>query len=276
MNKKNLKKTVIAASETANPGDGTINNSSEPPLILAIETSGRFGSVALAQGAKLVDEIEFSAPLKHSTELFPSVNTLLAKFKKTPDQIRQIHISVGPGSFTGLRIAATFAKTMNLAFSFIKIVAVSTLDVIAANIINVTADKENTACESASLLKQQRQKIAVVLDAKRNQFFIAAYECKKNKWVKTLDDCLITAPEFIEKCAGSEVPVWLLGEGLVYYKDKFKAPGIEFLEKRYWYPKASKVHQEGWKLALEDKFSDPITLSPVYLRKAIVSEKRKQ
>ena len=103
------------------------------PLILAVETSGRLGSVALAQGDKLLSETSFSGPMRHSAEIFPAITDLLSKFDKKPDQIEQVYISAGPGSFTGLRIAVTFAKTLALA-NGAKIVAVDTLDVIAANV----------------------------------------------------------------------------------------------------------------------------------------------
>ena len=51
----------------------------QAPLILAVETSGRAGSVAIAQGPKLIDSIHFTGPMRHSAELFTSINHLLAK-----------------------------------------------------------------------------------------------------------------------------------------------------------------------------------------------------
>ena len=85
--------------------------------------------------------------------------------KMSPEEIEQIYISVGPGSFTGLRIAVTLAKTMHLA-SAAKIVAVDTLDVIAANINDYIKEQTNGFPE----------KIATIIDAKRGQFFIAVYQ----------------------------------------------------------------------------------------------------
>ena len=110
-----------------------ITGNFDNPLILAIETSGRLGSVALAQGDKLLAESHFSGPMRHSAEIFPAITELLSKFSKKPDQIEQVYISAGPGSFTGLRIAVTFAKTLALANNS-KIVAVDTLDCITANV----------------------------------------------------------------------------------------------------------------------------------------------
>ena len=224
------------------------------PLILAVETSGRTGSVALAAGEQILGETSFSNPMKHSKEVFPAVSELLAKFQRKPHEIKQIYISVGPGSFTGLRIAVTMAKILNLAAAT-KIVAVDTLDVIAANADDYIKES-----------KSEIQKVAAVLDAKRGQFFVAGYQNKQGRWEKILADCLMRAPEFLEKFAATNKPLWLLGEGLVYYKDNFKAEGTQFFPESCWYPQAQKVHLLGWEKAQTGAFADALQLQPAYLR----------
>jgi tRNA A37 threonylcarbamoyladenosine modification protein TsaB len=164
-----------------------------------------------------------------------------------------------------------------------KIVAVDTLDVIAAN---------------AADCGQSPQRIATILDAKRNQFFIAAYtrldqtpstkrasstehqapsiehqDVVAGMWKKMLPDSLMTVSEFIEKFADGRKPISLLGDGLLYHKDKFKAEGINFLDETYWTPRASKVHLLGWKLALANKFADALKLTPNYLRRPDIRAK---
>jgi tRNA threonylcarbamoyladenosine biosynthesis protein TsaB len=235
-------------------------NNSANPLIVAVETSGRYGSIAIAEGNRVLEEAAFSGAMRHSAELVGTIKDLLTHFGKKADQIKQVYISIGPGSFTGLRIAVTFAKTMHLANNC-KIVTVDTLNVIALNINN------------------KYEKLGVILDAKRGQFFAATYELKKTdegtmRYEKTLDDCLITATEFIEKCVDTKRPIWLLGEGLVYYQDKFNAKGVEFLDEKYWWPKASKVHALGWSKACRDEFAEPFTLQPLYLRQPQLGKSR--
>jgi tRNA threonylcarbamoyladenosine biosynthesis protein TsaB len=229
------------------------------PHILAVETSGRFGSIAIAKSDQLLAEIAFQKPLQHSAEIFPSINKLLKNCKQKPKNIDQVYISIGPGSFTGLRIAVTLAKTMNLA-NKTKIVPVDTLDVLAQNANDTSADR-----------------IATVIDAKRGQFFIAVYERKKEKnlinpWQKICPDCLMTNSEFISSYNAPSQSVCLLGEGLVYYKNKFNEPGINILDESYWYPKASNVHRLGWELAQKGLFADPLSLIPNYIRKPDVKK----
>ncbi len=267
-------------------------------LVLAVETSSRIGSVAIALGEKILAETTFSAPIRHSAEIFPALSNILDRFSRKPDQIEQIHISVGPGSFTGLRIAVTLAKTMHLA-NAVKVVTVDTLDVIAANATdyikeentNITSHSEPSCHSEQSEFEDQPrretpERIATILDAKRGQFFIAVYkrntssesaeaEATSNEiWKKVFQDSLMTSSQFLTQFACDEKPIWLLGEGLVYYRDKFKADGIRFLNERYWTPRAEKVHLLGWKSAVQEKFANPLTLQPAYLRKPDVKAKR--
>jgi len=258
------------------------------PLILAVETSGRAGSAAIAIGEQILAEAAFSGPMRHSAEIFPTVSALLKDLGRKPKEIEHIYISVGPGSFTGLRIAVTIAKTFNLANNA-RIVPVDTLDVIAANVTTENILPTSSHEPPVSLVRHSFsdggsiEHIAAILDAKRSQFFIALYQRNtSNKqratsdgiWEKVFPDSLITAPQFLEQFVCKEKPIWLLGEGLVYYRDKFKADGIRFLNERYWTPRAEKVHLLGWKLAVQGKFADPLTLQPTYLRKPDVKAKR--
>jgi tRNA threonylcarbamoyladenosine biosynthesis protein TsaB len=234
----------------------------QKPLILAVETSSRIGSAAIALGEQILAESAFSGPMRHSAELFPAIHSLLERFGRKPHEIDHIYISVGPGSFTGLRIAVTTAKAMHLA-NAVKIVSVDALDVIAANADDYTNEK-NT----------QLDKIATILDAKRGQFFIAVYQRTSDGiWDKTLPDSLMTAPQFLNQFAHKQKPVCLLGDGLLYYKDKFKAEGIRFLDEQYWTPRAAKVHLLGYEMSLKGQFADPLTLQPAYLRRPDVKIK---
>ena len=248
------------------------------PFVLAVETSSRIGSVAVALGEKILAETAFSAPIRHSAEIFPAVRGLLDRFSREPKEIEQIYISIGPGSFTGLRIAVTFAKTMHLA-NAAKIVAVDTLDVIAANLTT----KNTVQGSNHERPTTSEDRIATILDAKRGQFFIAVYKRNTSNgrqatsdgiWQKILPDSLMTASEFLEKFRGSNQLIWLLGDGLLYYKDKFKAQGVHFCHEKYWSPRAGKVHSLGWQKALAGQFADPVALQPLYLRAPDVKLKR--
>jgi tRNA threonylcarbamoyladenosine biosynthesis protein TsaB len=224
------------------------------PFALALETSGRIGSVAVGYDGELSDEKTFSAPLRHSAELFDSITELLERSGKKVNQITHIYISIGPGSFTGIRISVTVAKMMAFAAQS-RIVAVGTTDAMALNV------------DDSSI-----REIAAVIDAKREQFFIAAFERKNGVWQKTLPDCLMKAEEYKEKFDRPDGPVWLLGEGLLYYAKKFETANIKILDKKYWSPRATNVFRIGSQMAAKERFSDPVSLVPFYIRRPEAEE----
>jgi tRNA threonylcarbamoyladenosine biosynthesis protein TsaB len=243
-------------------------------LILAVETSSRIGSVALALGEKVLAETEFSAPLKHSAELFPAIGALLERYDRKAGQIEHIYVSAGPGSFTGLRIAIAFAKAMHLA-NGTQIVSVNTLDTAAANVINLS-EQDGSPPLDLDAQEMRNERVAVIVDAKRGQFFIAAYERSTSggSWTKILADCLMTSAQFLEQFARQDAAVCLLGDGLLYYRDRFCAEGVSFFDEKYWSPRAAKVHLLGRQKALRGEFADPMTLRPNYLRQPDVKMKK--
>ncbi len=228
-------------------------------LILAIETSGRLGSVALATSEELLDETTFSAPMRHSVELFPAVEGLLQKTARPRQAISHCFISIGPGSFTGLRIAVSVAKAMSLA-NDTHIVAVNTLDVIAAN-----------ACRSV-----RTDYVAPILDAKRGQFFTAGYQRNDtdDHLHKVFADGLQTSEEILSRCASWGGSVALLGEGLLHHRARFSGDRISILDPSFWMASAATVYTLGKEKAARGEFSDPLTLTPYYLRGPQVTIKR--
>jgi tRNA threonylcarbamoyl adenosine modification protein YeaZ len=258
----------------------------EEPLILAIETSSRVGSVALARGPVFLAENTFSAPLQHSAEIFPAISQLLSRFDVVPGDIAQLYIATGPGSFTGLRIAVTMAKAMHIA-NGTAIVTVDSLDVIATNTDDVS---------SALPLQYSNgippNRIAAVLDAKRGEFYAAVYQRTRRTdqpaltgdsgyvipaphgqiWQKITRDCLITPDELIKRF-NVETPLSVIGDGLLYHRERFTADNVLILDEKYWSPRASNVYRLGYQKAQAGLFADALTLTPFYLRGPLVTPK---
>ena len=202
--------------------------------------------------------------MKHSAELFITLRSLLTLAGKEPENIEHLYITVGPGSFTGLRIGTTMAKMMALA-NEIDIVAVSTMDVIAANASRYMHDTG-----------RQIKQIATILDAKRKQFYVAVYDRIADEWEKVVPESLMTATDFLERFGSIEKPIWLLGEGLLYYAEQFQKNGINIMEEEYWYPSAESLYFIGRKLAQQGCFADAAALKPFYLRQPETLEKSKR
>src|SRR3954469_19664546 len=152
------------------------------PRALAIETSGRTGSVAVAQDGVVLAEETFPHGLKHAAGLVPMIDRLCRAAGWGPGDVEEIYVSAGPGSFTGLRVGVTVAKTLAFATGA-KLIAVPTVEVLARN-----APAEATD-------------VVIVLDAKRDQIFTARLTRGSDTWevvevahLDSLSEMLARAP----------------------------------------------------------------------------------
>src|SRR5215471_10171680 len=98
------------------------------PRGLAVETSGRIGSIAVVENETVLEEESFEHGLQHAA----MIDRLCRKRGWAPQDLQELYVSAGPGSFTGLRIGITLAKTLALATG-VKMVAVPSVKVLAEN-----------------------------------------------------------------------------------------------------------------------------------------------
>jgi tRNA threonylcarbamoyladenosine biosynthesis protein TsaB len=224
---------------------------------LAIETSGRLGSLALVEDGRVVAEDEFPHGLQHAAEIVVRTDRLCRDRGWGPGDIRELYVSAGPGSFTGLRIGITLAKTFAFATGA-KLVAVPTVRVLAAN----------AAPEARNLI--------IVLDAKRDQIFTARFEREGGQaggeWVEReaahLDD-------LSSMLARSPRPVHLLGEGIPHHQKFIPAddPSVIVTPPALWRARAAAVADEGVRMARAEQFTGLDHLVPVYIRRPEAEEK---
>ena len=123
---------------------------------LGIETSNSPLSIAIVKDGHIVEEVVQNEKLTHSVTVMPTIEALFQKANLKPADIDAIAVSEGPGSYTGLRIGVTIAKT--LAWTLRKpLVGVSSLQVLAANV----QDFDGIVCS--------------LFDARRQNVYAAAY-----------------------------------------------------------------------------------------------------
>lgn len=224
-------------------------------LSIAVDTSGRIGSVCIGKGENILEEKYFSGVMKHAAEIFPTLIQLLEKHNFGVANVRNIFVAAGPGSFTGLRIGVTMAKMMALA-SDVKIASASTMDIVALN-----------AFDHIEQNNLDIQRVAPIIDAKRQQFFVSTYEKNSDGWKKTTDDAMMNVKTFIEKFdIGGQSPIYLLGEGLKYYQKHFESDGIGFFEEDLWTARAKNVYKACYNKAVKGDFEDAALFVPKYLR----------
>ena len=129
----------------------------EPPLILAIENSGPCGSVALVSNRGCLAEYALTSSKTHSKRLLATIDQLLRETDHTIFGIDAIAVSLGPGSFTGLRIGLATVKGLCMAAEK-ALIGVSTLDALAMQ------------------LPHQPRQVCAVLDARKKEIFAACYK----------------------------------------------------------------------------------------------------
>ncbi|NPA07278.1 MAG: tRNA (adenosine(37)-N6)-threonylcarbamoyltransferase complex dimerization subunit type 1 TsaB [Chloroflexi bacterium] len=100
-------------------------------MLLALDTSSSQTGVALYDGHRVVVEVVWPAPRRHTVELAPRVAWALEQAQIQPEDVRAIAVAIGPGAFTGLRTGVALAKGMALALNT-PLIGVFTLDIFAA------------------------------------------------------------------------------------------------------------------------------------------------
>jgi tRNA threonylcarbamoyladenosine biosynthesis protein TsaB len=225
------------------------------PRALAIETSGRVGSVALADDNGVLSELEFPHGLKHAAEIIPIIDRLCREHAWRPADIENIFVSAGPGSFTGLRIGITLAKTLAFATGA-QVVAVPSVRVLVEN------------------APPGARHVIIVLDAKREQIFTARFgrDSAAVPWSEVEPARLDSLAAML---ARSPRPVHLLGEGIPFH-EKFIPEGqneIIVCPPDSARARAGVVARLGEDLARAGRFADPYRLTPIYIRPPEAQEK---
>ena len=200
---------------------------------MAIDTSTDYLSLAVLDNGKVLAKFHQKTSMRHSILLVPTIDKMLKRARLKVKDIDCFAISIGPGSFTGLRIGVTVIK--GLAYALKKpVVAVPTLDVIAWNAQNF------------------KGMICPVLDARKNKVYACIYRSDENAVKKISKYLLLPLEELLKKIRK-------------YDKVIFLGDTKDNNFKKDWHPKAEVVAR----LALEDfkkkRFVKPEELEPLYL-----------
>ncbi len=220
--------------------------------VVGIETSGSIGSVAVCDGNKVVGRHTFGKASNHGKEIVSSLETVFNEVKWKPEDIDLIAVSIGPGSYTGLRIGVTCAKT--LAYGLGKpVIDVPTLDVLAGNI------------------KDDVKHICPVIDAKRKRVYACIYSRNNSKNKRTTDFLIITPDELKDILPESTL---IFGDGVAPYKEIFAQMKVTIIEdEKPGIAEAVDVARLGLERYEQGERCEINELVPLYLRKSEAEEK---
>ncbi|MGX6978204.1 tRNA (adenosine(37)-N6)-threonylcarbamoyltransferase complex dimerization subunit type 1 TsaB [Vagococcus elongatus] len=137
--------------------------------ILALDTSNQTMSIALLEDEKMLASYTTSVHRNHSVTLMPAIEYLMVKNNVKPKELDRIVVAKGPGSYTGLRIGVTTAKTLAWTLG-IELTAVSSL----AHLASSVSEKETM--------------IVPVFDARRGNVYTGVYRWEENKLCSVVED----------------------------------------------------------------------------------------
>ena len=218
--------------------------------ILALETSAKAVSCAVAAEGLLIASAWQQTGLTHSRTLMPMVESMLQNSDLALSDMDAIAVAVGPGSFTGLRIGIAAAK--GLAWGAEKpCIAVSTLEAMAT-----------------PLRHMEGHVILCAMDARRQQIYNALFLAQGDSLARLCPDRAIALEELAAEVQSGTRPITVVGDGAALCHGFLTQAGIPCalapIHLRTQSAVGVALAAEG--LAKEGKLLSAQDLSPVYLR----------
>lgn len=216
--------------------------------ILAIDTSTHLMAVALVTDGQVIGELTTNLAKNHSVRLMPAISNLMAKVEVSPKQLDKIIVGKGPGSYTGVRIGLTTAKSLAWALN-IPVVGVSSIKALAyqGRFFN--------------------SYICPFYDARRGNVYTGLYQWKHDKLVTIYQEENISMESWLDKVKQSGKEILFLSPNM----DWHKAMIIEQLSKLALIPDPVFHILDPTHLALAGMEEEPDfthALTPNYLRLA--------
>ncbi len=226
--------------------------------ILAVDTSTNVASAAILEDDIIIGEYNCNRGKTHSQRLMPMVQHLMETTGLTVSDIDAFSASIGPGSFTGLRIGVTTVKAM--AFAAEKpVISVHTLDALAYNL----PFAENLICP--------------MIDARNNQVFTAIYRFIGSKLERLTDYMGIPVTELADILRSMEGETVFLGDACNMHKDYFVSElgdRVKIAPPGTSLAKASSVAILAGNAYREGKLESCYDMVPFYLRKSQAERER--
>jgi len=222
--------------------------------LLALETTTDICSIAVAEDERLLGEYNFAHAMDLSRRLMPNVVSLLRDSGLEVKDLQGIGVSLGPGSFTGLRIGVATAKTLAQTLGT-PIVGVVTLDLLA---------HQFDYLPDALVLP--------LIKVRKGEVYYAFYRANQGTIERISDYESGPVPDVCQSAIGNpQSEMIIVGDAA---RDSFRALREALGERATlapdWlsYPKASILAKLTHDMILREETADPISLVPFYIRKS--------
>ncbi len=238
----------------------------ENRLLLALETSGRFGSVCL-HDKDSSDCIELNSSEGSAKWLAPAIASILQKHKKTTRDLAAVAVTIGPGSFTGLRVGVATAKVLAYGLG-IPVVGVDTLEAMA------WAASQSDSMQS-DLNTNESLDLWTLLDAYRGELFVAKWILRRNQFPQcAIPSRLLSVTEWLTLTESSQIgsSEWIVGQTLPKIL-KLIGRSERFKFDEQIVPTASEVAGIALRMWKNGETTNAFKLMPNYLRRSAAEEK---
>jgi len=229
-----------------------VGEMAEQAKLLLIETSGRNGFVAVTEGATLLEVRRLEEARRHARDLAPATVELLTGQGWKARDLNGVVVSLGPGSYTGLRVGIMSAKTLAYAVGC-ALIGVETFAVIAAQ-----APKEIN-------------RLNVLADAQQEKVYVQSFMRESGDW-RSVD--ALTIRPFAEWLAARTAGTWVSGPGLHRWAARLSA-GASMVDAALWDPQPDTLLQLGLARYTAGERDEPFALEPLYLRASSAEEQQR-
>lgn len=225
--------------------------------ILAITTSSKICSVAVLEDTDIIIEKHIDNGTTHSQKLMPMIDEILKECNLQLTDFDLFACSVGPGSFTGVRIGVSSIKAF-CDVTNIKATSVSSLEGLAYNTLNSNFyDNTNIVCS--------------LIDAKNDNVYCGIYKKENNSFTQLEDLCaknINEVLELLEKYSSSSI--LFVGDGAICHKYSIlqKFSKTTFVEKELNDETAISIGIAAFNKYNKGIYGDSNSISPLYLRKS--------
>ncbi|MBN1182907.1 MAG: tRNA (adenosine(37)-N6)-threonylcarbamoyltransferase complex dimerization subunit type 1 TsaB [Bacteroidales bacterium] len=220
-------------------------------LILCIETATEICSIGLIQDGKTIELRESSEEKTHASHVSVFIEDILKKHAISPVKLDAVAVSMGPGSYTGLRIGVSVCKGICYGAS-VPLIGINTLQSLSWDVLKLIPKE---------LQNEKDLLLCPMLDARRMEVYSAFYDSSYKEIIKTSAD-IITPDSYSEILDNNKVIFF--GNGSKKCKDVITHPNALFLDE---------IHASSQKMAIfaekafqMKKFEDVAYFEPFYLK----------
>ncbi|SFJ73054.1 tRNA (adenosine(37)-N6)-threonylcarbamoyltransferase complex dimerization subunit type 1 TsaB [Thermoflavimicrobium dichotomicum] len=218
--------------------------------ILAMDTTTLVMGVAVLEENKVLGEVTTNLLKNHSVRLMPTIDRLLKDLDLKMTDMDVIAVTSGPGSYTGIRIGVTSAKTMAWARK-IPLYSESSLTVLAMNGFRFPG------------------LVVPIFDARRQRVYSGVYRTCGNKMEEVMKQQVVSIHEWLEQIAKREEPVLFLGDDVQSFRELI----IQHLNERAVFgdpaeniPRPSQLGWLIWQKIIQGEKPESQAFTPNYLQ----------